>query len=116
MASYYSKPKAPSALDKIENKVKGFVSNIGHEIKDVNRSNAKLEELQFRARNYPPNESAVHGLGREYYGQQANIARDQLDKQYGQLAGAVLQGRRYDVNGKQITATSVQQKPFTGKK
>ena len=32
----------------------------------------------------------------------ASIARRQQDEQFGQAAGAILQGRRYDKNGRQV--------------
>jgi hypothetical protein len=46
---------------------------------------------------------AAGGKGREYYQSQANAARQNQDAQFGQMLGALVQGRRYEnKTGKQI--------------
>lgn len=46
---------------------------------------------------------ADRGKGREYYQTKANVARQREDAEFGQLLGALLQGRRYEnKTGKQI--------------
>lgn len=45
----------------------------------------------------------------------ANALRKKQDKEFGQLFGALLQGRRYDDNsGKQIKKSTAPAKPMTG--
>lgn len=82
--------------------VGGYLSNIGKEAKQYGKAWGKTVSLQNDARSYPP-AAANPPISREQKGIQATAASKAQDKAFGQLAGAVLQGRRYDdKTGKQI--------------
>lgn len=83
--------------------VKGYVNNILKELREVGSSNVKLDNARYNAQSYPPNDMATGGKGREYWGQVANKRAKDARSQEGQLMGAILQGRRYDKKGTQIT-------------
>ena len=76
-------------------KLKGYIGNVFKEGRDFTRAwNASVDATMAR-NDGPPSVRAGKQAA-------ANVARAQQDKEFGQLAGAVLQGRRYDKNGKQI--------------
>ena len=73
------------------------------EAKDVKKAMNKTSENSSKGSTYPPNDMAQGGKGREYYRDQANASRQAQDDQFGQMIGALVQGRRYDdKTGKQI--------------
>lgn len=80
-----------------------YLENLLKEAKDFNKAKNKTSENSYKGSTYPPNDIAGGGKGREYYQGQANIARGAQDSQFGQMIGALVQGRRYDdKTGKQI--------------
>lgn len=83
------------------NKVAGYLGNVGKEAKQYGQALGKTIGLQQDARTYPP---AVTNppISREQKGVQASAASAADKKAFGQLAGAVLQGRRYDNKGRQV--------------
>ena len=84
----------------------GYLDNLIKEAKEFNKARKTTSKNSFYGDTYPPNDIAAGGKGREYYQGQANIARDYQDEQFGQMFGALLQGRSYDnKTGKQIKAT-----------
>ncbi len=73
------------------------------EAKDFKKASNKRSESSYKGDTYPPNDMAAGGKGREYYQSQANAARQNQDAQFGQMIGALVQGRRYEnKTGKQI--------------
>lgn len=84
------------------NKVGGYLGNIGKEAKQYGQALGKTIGLQQDARSYPPASAGLGGVTREQKGAQASIASAADKKAFGQLAGAVLQGRRYDNKGRQV--------------
>ncbi len=73
------------------------------EAKDFKKASNKTSENSYKGSTYPPNDMAEGGKGREYYKAQANAAREAQDAQFGQMIGALIQGRRYDdKTGKQV--------------
>jgi len=80
-----------------------YLENLMKEAKDVKKAMNKTSENSSKGSTYPPNDMAQGGKGREYYRGQANSARQAQDDQFGQMIGALVQGRRYDdKTGKQI--------------
>ena len=74
------------------------------EAKEFNKARGKTSMNSYKGSTYPPNEMANKGKGREYYASMANDAKKSEDAQFGQMLGALLQGRRYDdKTGKQVT-------------
>jgi hypothetical protein len=83
-----------------------YLKNLIKESKDVYKAYNRTGELSSRGSTYPPNDIAPKGKGREYYQQKANQSRDNVDAQWGQAFGALLQGKSYDnKTGKQIKDT-----------
>jgi len=83
----------------------GYVKNVVKEVKDNVKAYQRTGEMSNRV-----------GPGTD---EAANRLRRKEDKEFGQLMGAVLQGRRYDANGKQIKAPARQTgtiKPMPKKK
>ena len=84
----------------------GYLDNLMKEAKDFNKARKKTSENSYKGSTYPPNDIAGGGKGREYYQGQANVARNNQDEQFGQMLGALIQGRRYDnKTGNQIKTT-----------
>jgi hypothetical protein len=84
----------------------GYLDNLMKEAKDLNKASQRRSNSSAKGDTYPPNDIAPGGKGREYWANQANIARRDENSQFGQMLGALLQGRRYDdKTGKQIKAT-----------
>ncbi len=80
-----------------------YLDNLMKEAKDFKNARRKRSESSSKGSTYPPNEMAEGGKGREYYSEQANVARKYEDAQLGQMIGALLQGRSYDnKTGKQV--------------
>lgn len=74
------------------------------EARDYKQARNKRSENSYKGSTYPPNDMAEGGMGREYYRSQANASREYEDEQFGQMLGALVQGRSYDnKTGKQIT-------------
>lgn len=74
------------------------------EARDYKQARNKRSENSYKGSTYPPNDMAEGGMGREYYRSQANASRKYEDEQFGQMLGALVQGRSYDnKTGKQIT-------------
>jgi hypothetical protein len=69
-------------------KNRNYFENIAKEINDVYQANRRTSEM-----------SNTSGPGTDTA---ANVLRGKQTKQEGQLWGAILQGRRYKDNGKQI--------------
>jgi hypothetical protein len=81
----------------------GYLENLMKEAKDFKKAKNKTSQNSFYGDTYPPNDIAAGGKGREYYQDRANTSRDYQDAQFGQMIGALLQGRSYDnKTGKQI--------------
>jgi hypothetical protein len=68
--------------------VKGYANNVLKELRDVGHSWNAADEMSHRV-----------GPGTD---KEANRLRGVADKEQGQLLGAILQGRRYDANGRII--------------
>ena len=80
-----------------------YLENLMKEAKDFKKASNKRSEASYKGDTYPPNDIAQGGKGREYYANQANAARQNQDAQFGQMIGALVQGRRYEnKTGKQI--------------
>lgn len=73
--------------------LKGYTENIVQHAKDYVQSFSATTDYQDKARTYPPG-------AREAMAQKANESAAKNTKDLGQLAGAILQGRRYDSKGK----------------
>jgi hypothetical protein len=81
-----------------------YLENLLKEAKDYKNARNKRLDNSAKGSTYPPNDMAQGGKGREYYSNQANIARNYEDEQFGQMIGALVKGRSYDnATGKQIT-------------
>lgn len=75
------------------------------EAKEYNKAKNKTSEYSYKGSTYPPNDMAQNAKGREYYRAQASASRQNQDAQFGQMLGALIQGRRYDdATGRQIKA------------
>ena len=73
------------------------------EAKDLKKAMSKTSKNSSKGSTYPPNDMAASGKGREYYQDKANASRQNQDAQFGQMIGALVQGRRYEnKTGKQI--------------
>ena len=73
------------------------------EAKQFNKAQNKTSKNSYKGSNYPPNSMTSDGKGRGYFQNKANDARDKQDNEFGQLLGALFQGRRYEnKTGKQI--------------
>jgi hypothetical protein len=80
-----------------------YLENLMKEAKDLKKSISKTSENSYKGSTYPPNDIAEGGKGREYYRAQASAARENQNAQFGQMLGALLQGRSYsNKTGKQI--------------
>jgi hypothetical protein len=80
-----------------------YLENLMKEAKDFKKASDSRSESSYKGDTYPPNDIAKGGKGREYYANQANADRRNQDAQFGQMLGALFQGRRYDdKTGKQI--------------
>ena len=80
-----------------------YLENLMKEAKEFNKARSSTSENSYKGSTYPPNDIAEGGRGREYYRAKASAARAEQDAQFGQMFGALLQGRRYDdKTGKQI--------------
>lgn len=83
-------------------KVGGYLSNIGKEAKQYGSAWTKSVGASYDAKTYPP-ASVNPPVSREQKAVEASKANAAEKSALGQLAGAVLQGRRYnDKTGKQI--------------
>ena len=83
-----------------------YLKNLMKEAKDVKKAYDRTGEYSYKGSTYPPNDIAPGGKGRGYYAQKANESRDNVDAQWGQAFGALLQGKSYDnKTGKQIKTT-----------
>lgn len=82
-----------------------YLENLMKEAKQYSKASGNALRNSSKARTYPPNEMANNGKGREYYGSMANDSAKIEKEQFGQMFGALLQGRRYDdKTNKQIKA------------
>jgi len=80
-----------------------YLENLMKEAKQYKKARGNTSINSSKGSTYPPNEMADNGKGREYYRSMANNAKQIEDEQFGQMFGALLQGRRYDdKTGKQI--------------
>jgi len=80
-----------------------YLENLMKEAKDFKKAMNRTSENSYKGDTYPPNDIAAGGKGREFYQGQANAARRNQDAQFGQMIGALIQGRRYEnKTGKQI--------------
>ena len=76
-----------------------YLDNLKKEMAQRSQAGAKASEANYKARY------GVMGQQSPAYGPAANKASASNDKAWGQLFGAVFQGRRYDdKTGKQIKA------------
>ena len=66
------------------------------EAKQYSKARGNTSMNSSKGSSYPPNEMADNGKGREYYRSMANNAKQIEDEQFGQMLGALIQGRRYD--------------------
>lgn len=73
-------------------RVVGYAENVGKEVKQYAKSYAETIDLQNQARTYPPDM-------RPAIQEKLKAKSQQNDKDLGQVAGAILQGRRYDSKG-----------------
>jgi hypothetical protein len=88
-----------------------YVDNIKKELSDRSKASNKASKTNYEARY------GVMGVKQPGSQARASKARKSLTKATGQLAGAVLQGRRYDdKTGKQIMAKKSTAKKITKKK
>lgn len=77
-------------------KIGSYLGNIGKEVKQYGRAWSASVGANYDAKTYPPDQ-------RPALNAKADSLRAKSDSAFGQLAGAVLQGRRYnDKTGKQI--------------
>jgi len=76
--------------------VANYLENLIKEAKQYSKAFGKTSANSSKGSTYPPNEMANNGKGREYYQGMANDAKKLEDAQFGQMLGALLQGRRYD--------------------
>jgi hypothetical protein len=82
-----------------------YLENLMKEAKQYSKASGNTLRNSSKARTYPPNDMANNGKGREYYGSMANDSAKIEKEQFGQMLGALLQGRRYDdKTNKQIKA------------
>jgi hypothetical protein len=89
-----------------------YLENLMNEAKDYKKARNQTSKYSYKGSTYPPNDIAKNAKGREYYREKASAARQFEDAQFGQMFGALLQGRSYDnKTGKQIKV-----KPKTTKK
>jgi hypothetical protein len=80
-----------------------YLENLMKEAKDLKKAMNRTSKNSSKGSTYPPNDMAKGGKGREFSQNKANAARQNQDAQFGQMIGALLQGRRYDnKTGKQI--------------
>jgi hypothetical protein len=80
-----------------------YLENLMKEAKDFKKASDRRSENSYKGDTYPPNDMAAGGKGREFYQGKANTARQNQDSQFGQMLGALIQGRRYEnKTGKQI--------------
>ena len=80
-----------------------YLENLMKEAQQYGRARSNTSRNSSKGSSYPPNDMADRGKGREYYQTKANVARKREDAEFGQLLGALLQGRRYEnKTGKQI--------------
>jgi len=70
-----------------------YLKNVRKEIGQAARGQAKLENVKYKAKTYPP-------ADRPRLNAKANALRAKQDKNLGQLVGAIVQGRRYDKKGR----------------
>lgn len=72
-----------------------YAKNAAKEAKDFAKAWSKSLDATSARNDGPPSVRKVKQA-------QATTARNKQDKEMGQMLGAILQGRRYDKNGKQI--------------
>ena len=86
-----------------------YLDNLKKEMSQRSKASSILSEANYKARY------GVMGRKDPAYGVAANNAAEKLKKAGGQLAGAILQGRRYDdKTGKQIKKQTAPAMPKTG--
>jgi hypothetical protein len=86
-----------------------YLDNLKKELIQKGQAGSKFSEAKYKA-NY-----GVMGVKDPAYSKAANKAAKSNDKAWGQVFGALLQGRRYDDNtGKQIKKSTAPAKPMTG--
>jgi hypothetical protein len=73
-----------------------YLENLMKEAKQYAKASGNTLRNSSKSRTYPPNEMANNGKGSEYYGSMANDSAKIEKEQFGQMFGALLQGRRYD--------------------
>ena len=73
-----------------------YLENLIKEAKQYSKAFSKTAANSSKGSTYPPNDMANNGKGREYYQGMADDAKKVEDAQFGQMLGALLQGRRYD--------------------
>jgi hypothetical protein len=76
-------------------RVVGYAENVAKESKQAVKGLLNTTGAQIDSRSYPP-------ARRDEMISKANAAGNSYNKDLGQLAGAVLQGRRYDSKGRQV--------------
>lgn len=81
----------------------GYLENLIKEAKDFQKARNIRSRNSWYGSTYPPNDMVSTGKGREYWQERANNARNKEDAQFGQLLGALFQGRIYNnKTGKQV--------------
>lgn len=90
--SFYQ-TKNYNPIQKAASTVGNYIKNVKKEIGQAARGQAKLENVKYKAKTYPP-------ADRPRLNAKANALRTKQDKNIGQLVGAVVQGRRYDKKGR----------------
>ncbi len=96
-------PSVPQFSNPIT-KVGSYLGNIGKEAKQWGSAWGKTLDASQAAKTYPPASAGQPGPTRESMGAKASNLAGKEKAEFGQLAGAILQGRRYDNKGNQITA------------
>jgi hypothetical protein len=83
-------------------KKSNYLDNLKKELSDYNKARGRASDVSYKATYFPPNQVATGGKGREFYAGNTAKANKNEKSAFGQLAGALLQGRRYDKKGTQI--------------
>jgi hypothetical protein len=74
---------------------RNYFQNLAKEVGDLTRTYGKAVDARQNAMTYPPGK-------REKQAAKATRLRKKQDKDFGQLMGALFQGRRYNKKGEQI--------------
>ena len=87
-------PSSPQFSNPVK-KVGGYLGNVVKETKQFGSAWGKALDASYDAKTFPPDQ-------RPALNAKANKAAANQKSAFGQLAGAVLQGRRYNNKGNQI--------------